>query len=128
MEDETKVVEIYSIPFSYETYTAIGMDNIEKAHMRYGTINTYDTDFKAFLTNMLKMKQCKDFSNKRIRAKFIFYDKRVIYINKTGCVIDSNNTTYQLDSNNLMKIKKLIFNHSELILKTAKRNPIRFAL
>ena len=128
MEDETKVVELYSIPFSYETYTAIDMDNIEKAHMRYGTINTYDADFKAFLTNMLKMKQCKDFSNKRIRAKFIFYDKRVIYINKTGCVIDSNNTTYQLDSNNLMKIKKLIFNHSELILKTAKRNPIRFAL
>jgi len=128
MEDERKVVEIYSIPFSYETYAGIDMDNIEKDHIRYGTINTYDTDFKAFLTNVLKMKQCKNFSNTLIRAKFIFYDRRVIYINKTGCVIDSNNTTYQLDSNSLMKIKKLIFNHSELILETAKRNPIRFAL
>jgi len=128
MEDETKVVKIYSIPFSYETYTATSMDNIEKTHMRYGTINTYDTDFKAFLTNMLEMKQCKNFSNKRIRAKFIFYDKRVIYINKTGCVIDSNNTTYQLDNDNFMKVKKLIFNHSELMIEAAKENPIRFAL
>ena len=128
MGDKTKVVEIYSIPFSYETYAATSMDNIEKTHIRYGTINTYNTDFKIFLENMLKMKPCKDFSNKRVRVKFIFYDKRVIYINKTGCVIDSNNNTHQLDSNNFKKIKKLIFNHSESIIETAKEDPIRSAL
>ena len=126
MKDETKVVEIYSIPFICETYVPVSMNDIEKAYLRYGTINTYDTDFKAFLTNILKMKECKeDFHN--IRAKFVFYDKRAIYIDKTGCVIDSNNITYQLDSNNLMKIKKLIFKHTEL-KETDKANPIRFAL
>jgi len=127
-KDKTKVIEIYSIPFSYETYAATTMDNIEKTHLRYGTINTYDSDFKDFLTNMIKMKPCKNFSNKRIRAKLVFYNKRVIYINKTGCVIDPNKTTYQLDSNSFMKIKKLIFNHSKLIFKTSNRNPIKSAL
>jgi len=128
MKDKTKVVEIYSIPFSYETYAATTMDNIKKTYIRYGTINANDSDFKDFLTNMIKMKPCKNFTNKRIRAKLVFCKRRVIYINKTGCVIDSNKTIYQLDSNNFMKIKKLIFNHSKLILKTSNSNPIKSAL
>lgn len=100
-------VKIYYIPIGVETYIPITVENIETFYHRYGEVDLDNRKFKKFL-RMINEAAPGNFDGYIIRAKIIFPDDQIIYIDNDGGISFITPDTRKLTSSRLKKAGKIL--------------------
>lgn len=106
-DTENSYVSIYYIPFGVETYVPVTTDNIEKSAQRYGRIDSGGRLSKK-ISDLLMAAGEGSFNSERVRAKLIYPNEVIVYVDNLGGVLTSEMGARKIDERRLHRLGNLL--------------------
>lgn len=106
-EGEKGVIQIFYIPFGVATYIPITAENIEQSAVKSSELDV-SSHMAERLAEILSSASEGGFDEEMIRAKLVWPDSTVVYVDNYGGVKKGTSTLRQLGSDRFSELKDII--------------------